>query len=94
MKLVLRLLIAILPLAGVGMGASWLLLHLAVGFFPQSPQPVTHHTIPYYSHGKTYYFNSFQHALHTWGLWASIGLMLLYWLVLFIWKETYGQHKA
>ena len=96
MKLFLKSLKLIVPLAGVGLGISWFLLHLAIGFgvFPKSPEPETFHTIPYISHGVTHYLNSCQDSLQRWGIFASLALMVFYWVVLFIWKETYGSRKT
>ena len=96
MKPVLRLLILIFQLTGLVIGISWVLFGLAIGFgaFPKLPQPVTQHTIPYSSHGTTYYLTSFQDGFHTWAVFVSFAFILLSWLVMFIRKKIYDPNKA
>jgi hypothetical protein len=73
----------------IGILIGWFALWIIVftNSIPKSPQPLTHHTIPFNNHGTTIYFTELQDGFRRWAIPVWLGVALFYWLAEFNLKK-------
>ena len=83
-------------LIGLSIFIGWFVLGfiMSSGTLPRSPQPLTHHTVPINEHGTIYYVTDFQDRFLRWAIPVLAGMSLLWWLVIYIRKQTRDENVA